>query len=168
MAHDNEPRAELPPLRPGARIGAAVSSYHSDVTGAMLESASAVLHSAGLATGHLETVWVPGAFELPVVAQSFAERDDIDAVLCIGLVLKGETKHDEYIANAVAGGLTRISLDTHTPCLFGVLTCNTLEQAHARAFGQDERLDKGVELGRATVNALDAMARARGAQEILP
>lgn len=149
-------------LRPGTRIGAVVSSYHSELTMGMLASASKVLEGAGLAEGDLDVVWVPGAFELPLVARRLASRADIHAVLTIGVILKGETRHDEVIATGVTQGLVQASFETDTPILFGVLTCNTLEQARARALGTDERLDKGCELGRAAVEVLAALIEAEG------
>lgn len=149
-------------LRPGARIGAVVSSYHSDLTLGMLASASEALEQAGMEDGHLDVVWVPGAFELPLVARRMARRADIDAVLCIGVILKGETQHDEVIAAGVTQGIVQASMETDTPILFGVLTCRTLGQARARALGTEARLNKGLELGRAAVEVLAALAEASG------
>jgi 6,7-dimethyl-8-ribityllumazine synthase len=160
-----DPRAAPPDaavLRAGARLGAAVSGYHAELTGAMLASATRELAAAGLAEGALVHVDVPGAFELPLIARRLALRDDLDAVLCFGLVLKGETSHDRYIADAVAHALQRVALETDKPVLFGVLTCDTLEQARARALPADQggTHDKGREVARAAVAALAALERA--------
>lgn len=155
--------ADAPRLREGARLGAVVSSYHAELTGAMLDSAARELAAAGLAADALVRVDAPGAFELPLVARRLALRDDLDAVLCFGLVLKGETSHDRYIADAVAHGLQRVALETDKPVLFGVLTCDTLEQARARALPAEQggTHDKGREVARAAVAALAALEQAR-------
>lgn len=130
----------------------------------MLASARGELEGAGL-EHDIEVVWVPGSFELPLVAQRLARRTDIDAVLCIGVILKGETRHDEFIARGVVDGLVRVSLETDTPCLLGVLTCETLAQAQARALGVERDLDKGREIGRAAIEVLAALARTGGSVE---
>ena len=146
-----------------ARVACAVSTYHEEITGAMLDSALDVLAGAGLERERVHVVRVPGTFELPIVAQRLAERPDVAAVLCFGLVLKGETEHDRYIAQACAQGLMQAALTTGTPILFGVLTCETLEQAHARARRADEGgLDKGREVALATLDVLAALAAAEG------
>ena len=163
MAQDPHP-APAPPgrLPPGARVGVVVSRYHAEICDAMLRSAARELEAAGVASGDLVRVHAPGAFELPLVARRLALRDDVDAVLCFGLVLKGETSHDRYIAEAVAHGLQRVALDSDKPILFGVLTCDTLEQARARALPADEggAIDKGREVARAAVGALEALGHA--------
>lgn len=147
--------------RPGARIGIAVSRFHEDLTGAMLDSARRELESSGVKAEDLLVVWVPGAFELPLVARALAQRVDIDAVLCLGLILKGETEHDRYVAQGVVQGLMQTGLETDTPVLFGVLTCATLEQARARALSRERggQEDKGREVARAAIETLAALDR---------
>jgi 6,7-dimethyl-8-ribityllumazine synthase len=149
-------------LEPGTRIAAVVSNYHRDLTGAMLESARRELANAGLAEGDLIVVDAPGAFELPVLARRLALREDVDAVLCFGLVLKGETRHDEYLALSVANALQHVALSTGRPVLFGVLTCETLDQALARVLPSDRggKHDKGREVALAAIGVLDALERA--------
>jgi 6,7-dimethyl-8-ribityllumazine synthase len=148
-------------LARGTRIAAVVSSYHAELTESMLASAGECLRGAGLAPEALLVVRVPGAFELPVVAHRLARRRDVHAVLAFGVVLKGDTDHDRYIASAVADGLMRTSLETETPVLFGVLTCNTREQAEARArCAAEGGLDKGREVALAAVGVLRALSDA--------
>jgi len=147
----------------GTRVVCCCSSYHAELTGLMRDSALETLIEAGVAEEDLHEVRVPGAYELPVVAQRLARRDDVDAVLCFGLVLKGETDHDVHISSAVANGLMRAGLESEKPVLFGVLTCSTLEQARARARHRSEGgLDKGHEVARACVQALHALREAGG------
>lgn len=163
MAIDPKTDSTAPRLRPGARLAAVVSQYHGELTSAMLRSARRELEAAGLTADGLIVVAAPGAFELPIIASELARREDVDAVLCFGLVLKGETEHDRHIARAVAHGLTDIGLRERKPVLFGVLTCNTLEQARARALAPDEggEQDKGREVARAALGALAALDLAR-------
>jgi len=143
-----------------ARVALVVSRYHAEITGGMADSARELLRDAGAEIAL--SLDAPGAFELPLLAQALTARGDVDAVLCFGLVLKGETEHDRYIAGAVADGLTRIGLDTGKPVLFGVLTCGTLAQAQARARrAADGGLDKGAEVARACVETLNALRAIR-------
>lgn len=138
-------------------MGAVVSEYHGELTGAMLASARRELEASGLSE-ELRVVWAPGAYELPFLAARLARRDDVDLVLTFGLVLKGETEHDRHIASATAHALQRVALDADKPVLFGVLTCNTLEQARARALAPEDggSQDKGREVARAAVRVLTA------------
>ncbi|MFT4542489.1 MAG: 6,7-dimethyl-8-ribityllumazine synthase [Planctomycetota bacterium] len=130
----------------------------------MLRSADRELQLCGMRAGDLQVAWVPGSVELPLVARCFARRDDIDAVLCLGLVLKGETTHDYWVAAGAVQGIMDASLETDTPILLGVLTCETLQQARDRALPLDEggKEDKGRELARAAADVLNAMDVARG------
>jgi len=156
-------RRESARLPGEARLACALSTYHEEITGAMLASALDVLRGAGLSEERVPVVRVPGTFELPLVARRLAQRPDVAAVLCFGLVLKGETEHDRYIAQACAQGLMQVALDSDKPVLFGVLTCATLAQAQARARRSAEGgLDKGAEVAHA---ALDVLAALRAATE---
>lgn len=152
---EERPRLE----RPGARIAAVVSRFHEDLTGAMLASALRELAASGIREQEVRVVWVPGAFELPLVARTLAHRPDVDAVLCLALVLKGETEHDRWVAHGAVQGLMQATLESGKPILFGVLTCATLEQARARALPREQggRLDKGRELARAALETLAAL-----------
>jgi len=161
MARARESDEAILPPPDHARVAAVVSTYHREVTEAMLASAAGTLEEAGLPPERLAVVHVPGAFELPLVARRLARRPDVDAVLCFGLVLKGETEHDRHIAAAVARALQQVALETDTPVLFGVLTCGTLEQAERRARPRERGgLDKGREVALAALGALDALRRA--------
>lgn len=149
-------------LEPGERIAAVVSSYHRELTGAMAASARAELVRAGLSEEGLIELDVPGAFELPLIARRLAVREDVRAVMCFGLILKGETVHDRVIADAVAVALQQAAFMADTPILFGVLTCDTLDQARARALSTEAggTHDKGREVARAAVAAVRALEAA--------
>lgn len=156
-------RATRPPAAPRlpktSRLACVVSGYHAHVTGGMLASALATFERAGIARTRVDVLVAPGAFELPVLAQALARRRTIAAVLCFGLVLKGETEHDRYLAAACADGLMRVALESGKPVLFGVLTCNTLAQAEKRARRAEEGgLDKGREVAEAALGALAGLA----------
>ena len=159
-----KPRSSPNPaaLPSGARMGVVISMYHEEIGEQMLDSARRELERQGLELSTLFEVRAPGAFELPLIARRLAVRDDIHAVLCFGLVLKGETSHDEHIAAAAARGILEASLQTDTPILFGVLTCDTLEQAKERALPAEQggRFDKGREVARAAVIALQSLESA--------
>jgi 6,7-dimethyl-8-ribityllumazine synthase len=162
MAQDERTRTssgEAPrTLPPGTRIAICSSTYHGALIDLMRASARRVLTAAGVAQADLLEVRVPGAFELPIVARRCALRPDVHAVLCFGLVLRGETDHDRYIAHAVAQGLVDVSLETDTPVLFGVLTPNDLQQAERRARPREQGgLDKGREVAAAAIEVLAAL-----------
>jgi len=150
-------------LPPGARVACVVSTYHDEITGEMSDSAMETLRAAGASDEELIAVRAPGAFELPLVARRLARRPDVHAVLCFGLILRGETTHDRHIAAAVAQGLMQVGLETDTPVLFGVLTCENLQQAEARARHEaDGGLDKGREVARAAIEVLASLREAAG------
>ena len=125
------------------RIGIVVADWNKDITHALYEGCAETLAKHGVTAEHTHVVQVPGTFELPSAARILAGREKLDAVICIGCVIKGETQHDEYINNAVAQGLVNLSIATGKPFIFGVLTPNTHEQAVDRAGGKYG--NKGVE-----------------------
>ncbi len=123
----------------GARDGAAfrfaivVSSYHDFVTGRLQSGAIETLSAAGVSPDAMTVIRVPGAFEIPIAAQHAAESGRYHAVIGLGCLIKGETPHMDYIAAAVAHGLTAAAAATGVPIAFGVLTTNSVEEALARA-----------------------------------
>ena len=164
MSRARDPGPAVPrPLPRGQRIACVTSTYHGEITGAMQESAIEVLAQCGIDRGSVQVVHAPGVFELPLVARALASRSDVAAVLCFGLVLKGETEHDRYIAEACAHALMHVGLENATPVLFGVLTCANLEQARRRARRESEGgLDKGREVALACLATLTALEQAGG------
>ncbi len=148
----------------GLRIGIAVSRYHEHVTSKLAAGAQACFERAGGRVDQLIIVSAPGAFELPVIARKLvAGQPRVDGVIALGCVITGETTHDQYINQAVANALTTLAADTGTPVAFGVLTCQTMEQAEARAGGAHGH--KGEEAMAAvletihTLRELDHLAR---------
>jgi 6,7-dimethyl-8-ribityllumazine synthase len=125
------------------KIGIVVSDWNKDITHALYEGCHDTLIKHGAKAEHLKTLQVPGTFELPAGARILAGQGKLDAVICLGCVIKGETEHDVYINTAVAQGLVNLSIASGKPYIFGVLTPNTHEQATDRAGGKYG--NKGVE-----------------------
>ncbi len=116
-----------------ARIAIVVSRYNEEIAEGLLQGARAALAEAGVPENRVTVVRVPGAFELPAAALRAATRGDFDAVVCLGCLIKGDTMHFEYIAEAAAHGIMDVSLTTGVPVTFGVLTTITEEQAIVRS-----------------------------------
>ena len=114
-------------------FGLAVSRFNTTITERLLDGALDTLQRHGVDMDRVTVAWCPGAFELPLVAKRMAESGSYDAVICLGVVIRGDTPHFELVAGEVASGTTRASLDTGMPVTFGVLTTDTLEQAIERA-----------------------------------
>jgi 6,7-dimethyl-8-ribityllumazine synthase len=129
----NEIRGDL--LAAGRRFAIAVSRFNELVTRKLLEGALDALTTYGVAEEDIDVVWVPGAFELPVVARRLAGSRTYDGVICLGVVIRGETAHFEHVAGQAAEGIRAAAQETGVPVAFGVLTTDTLEQALDRAGG---------------------------------
>jgi len=138
-----------------ARIVILRSRYHENVTGALLEGALAELRAAGLDDAQIDTIVVPGAFELPMAAARVVKRIGVDAVIALGCVVRGETPHFDFICEACANGLSRIAETSGKPVAFGVITANTVEQAYERAGGRVG--NKGQEAARAALELFSAL-----------
>ena len=134
---------------PDRRFAIVVARYNESITGKLLSGAVDTLLSHGVPDDAIDVAWVPGAWEIPLLAQRFAQSRKYAAVLCLGAVIRGETTHDVHINRQVSLSLGRISLETGTPVLFGVLTCNNLEQAIHRSGGNVG--NKGVECAQAAL-----------------
>ena len=137
----------------GMRFAIVAARFNRDVTEPLCAGAEKTLRDHGAADVHV--AWVPGAFELPLVAKRFAQSGAVDAVVCIGAVIRGETPHFEYVAGECAAGVTRASLDTGVPIAFGVLTTDDREQAFARAGGVEG--NRGAEAAATAVEMVDLL-----------
>ena len=118
-----------------SRWAIAVARYNEHITQRLLTGALETLRAHGAADDAIDVFWVPGAFELPVVASRAAESKRYHAVICLGAVIRGETTHDQHINTAMSHYFAEIGVRTGVPVLFGVLTCDTLAQALHRAGG---------------------------------
>jgi 6,7-dimethyl-8-ribityllumazine synthase len=144
----------------GLTVGVVAARWHEGITTALLDRALATLDECGVVDPVV--LRVPGAFELPLAAQALAHT--CDAVICLGLVLRGGTPHFEYVCSAATDGLARVALDSGAPIGFGLLTCDTEEQAWARAGIGGAQEDKGREAALAaleTVRVLRTAPRSR-------
>ena len=117
------------------RLAIVVARFNESVTRKLLDGAVDTLHEHGVTDDAIDVAWVPGAWEIPLVAQRLAESGRYQAVICLGAVIRGETSHDQQINRAVSVAISQIGLATGIPVLFGVLTCETMEQAIHRAGG---------------------------------
>ena len=126
----------LVPDATGMRFGIVVSDWNTDVTWSLLDGAVKTLKKHGAADQNIVIKHVPGSFELTLGAQFLAEYDDLDAIICLGCVIQGETPHFTYICQGVTQGITQLNLEYNLPFIFGVLTTVTLQQAVDRAGGK--------------------------------
>jgi 6,7-dimethyl-8-ribityllumazine synthase len=117
------------------RVAVVAARFNEAVTTKLVEGALAGLAKHGVHEDAVEVAWVPGAFEIPLVARRFAGSGRFDAVICLGAVVRGETSHFELVANEAARGIMHVSLETGVPLIFEVLATDTLAQAEARAGG---------------------------------
>jgi 6,7-dimethyl-8-ribityllumazine synthase len=145
----------------GARlsVGVVVARFNGDITSRLLESAIAELEEAGVRRERIDVVKVPGAFELPLGAMALAKTRRYACVVAIGCVIRGQTPHFDYVAGEAASGLQLAALETGVPVSFGLLTCDTREQAEARAGGS--RGNKGAEAARSALEMADVFGRLR-------
>jgi 6,7-dimethyl-8-ribityllumazine synthase len=124
------------PIAGDERYAIVVSRFNELVTKRLLDGALEAFRRRGVKDERLSVVWVPGAFELPLVADRLARSKKYAAVCCLGAVVQGETSHHEYINQQMAAGIMRAGIDSGVPVLFGVLTCSSMEQALERAGGK--------------------------------
>lgn len=135
MTESSSSSPNTAPSGAGRRIGICLASWHRELVDELHNGARNVLLASGVAEQDIIIVECPGSFELPVAAMHLIERAGVDAVLAFGVIVRGETAHFEYVASPVAHGLMEISLSSGVPCMFGVLTTETLEQARERCGG---------------------------------
>ena len=120
-------------LGKGLKFGLVVPRFNDFITTRLLEGARDALLRHGVNEEDIEVAWVPGSFEVPLIAQKLAQTKRYDAVICLGAVIRGGTPHFEYIAAEVTKGIAKVNLDTGLPVIYGVITADTLEQAIERA-----------------------------------
>lgn len=146
------------------RVAVVVARFNEVVTNALLDGAMAGLAESGVDAAQITVVHVPGAFELPVVAQQFATSGRIDAVVCLGAVIRGDTDHHIHVGGQCAAGLQRVQLDTGIPVALGVLTTDTLEQALERAGARqpaNPSANRGYDAAMAAVETAGILHRLR-------
>lgn len=133
----------------GLRFAVVVSRFNDFVTGKLLDGCLDRLSASGAEDGGIDVYWVPGAFEIPLVAKRCAETGRFDAVICLGAVIQGETDHYRLVVDAATEGIARAGQETGVPCIFEVLATQTVALAMARAGG--EAGNKGEEAAQAAI-----------------
>ncbi len=141
----------------GKRFAIVVSRFNLPISKRLLEGALDAFSKAGASNEDCLVVWVPGAFEIPGLAEKLAASGKFAALVCLGAVIRGETPHFDYICTEVARGISEAARETGIPILFGVLTCETLEQAMERSGG--EKGNKGWEAAQGAVEMADLFER---------
>lgn len=117
----------------GVKIGMVAARFNEFIVSKLISGAVDCLTRHNVDDDNIELAWVPGAFEIPLMAQKMAQSGKYDAVLCLGAVIRGNTSHYDYVCNEVSKGIAHVSLETGVPVLFGVLTTENIEQAIERA-----------------------------------
>lgn len=120
-------------LGQGLKFGIVVGRFNEFITNKLLSGALDALKRHGVEEQDIEIAWVPGAFEIPLIAQRMAKLDRYDGVICLGAIIRGATPHFDYVAAEVSKGVAKVSLDASLPVIFGVLTVDSIEQAIERA-----------------------------------
>ncbi len=141
----------------GRRFAIVVARYNESITGKLLRAAVETLTSHGVADSDIDVAWVPGAWEIPLAADRLAQTRRYAAVICLGAVIRGETTHDQHINRQVSMSLGDIALQAGIPIAFGVLTCNSVEQAIRRSGGGHG--NKGAESALAALEMAQLLAK---------
>lgn len=141
----------------GCKIGIVVARFNSFIAEKLLEGALDSLVRSGVGTDDIVVARVPGAFEIPLIAQKMAKSGKYDAIICLGAVIRGATPHFDYVAGEVAKGTAQVMLDAGIPVLFGVLTTETIEQAIERA--GTKAGNKGSDVAVAALEMVNLMGR---------
>jgi len=147
----------------GMRIGIVVSRFNDIISTRLLAGAAGALRELGLSDGDVAVIWVPGAFEIPIAARELAKGGSVDAVVCLGAVIRGDTPHFDYVAGEAAHGVASVHVTTGIPATFGVLTVDSIEQATDRAGGKYG--NKGAEAAVAAVEMVSLLRELREAGE---
>ncbi|HDZ41991.1 MAG TPA: 6,7-dimethyl-8-ribityllumazine synthase [Bacteroidetes bacterium] len=141
-------------------FGIVVSDWNRDITWKLLEGAVSILKKHGVKGDNIVIEHVPGSFELPLAAQLLAEYKNVDALICLGCVIQGETPHFTYVCQGVTQGITQLNLKYNKPFIFGLLTTDTLQQAIDRSGGKHG--NKGDEAALTAIRMVDIIRRLRG------
>ncbi len=131
----NTIKADL--IAKGKKFAIVISRFNEFISSKLLEGCVDTLTRHGVQESAVDVVWVPGAFEIPMLALKCAKSKKYDSVICLGTVIRGATPHFEFVASEAAKGIAKVSLDTNVPCIFGVITADNIEQAIERAGTKD-------------------------------
>lgn len=137
------------------KIGIVIARFNEFIGGKLLEGAIDALTRHGMSRDDITVAWVPGAFEIPLIAQQMAANKEWDAIICLGAVIRGTTSHYDYVCAEVSKGIAQVSLSANKPVLFGVLTTDTIEQAIERA--GTKAGNKGFDCGVSAIEMVQLM-----------
>jgi 6,7-dimethyl-8-ribityllumazine synthase len=141
------------------RIGIVVARFNELITRSLLTGALDGLERYGIPTHQTTVAWVPGAYEIPLIAKQLATSQKFDAIICLGAVIRGATAHFDFVAGHAASGIAQVALETNIPVIFGVLTTDTLEQAMERAGSKAG--NKGFEAVQTAIEMIDLQRQLR-------
>ena len=144
----------------GMKVGIVAARFNEFLTSKLLGGALDMLRRHEVAEEDITTAWVPGAFEIPVIAKKMAESGKYDAVICLGAVIRGSTSHYDYVCNEVSKGIAQVSMGNGLPVMFGVLTCENIEQAIERA--GTKAGNKGAECANGAIEMVNLMRELEG------
>ncbi|MCU0312354.1 MAG: 6,7-dimethyl-8-ribityllumazine synthase [Acidimicrobiales bacterium] len=142
----------------GVRIGLVCGRFNDQITARLLTGAENALAVHGVAEDDVTLVWVPGAYEIPLAAKALVVNGHVDAVVCLGAVIRGETSHYDFVAGECARGIQDVQIATGTPVVFGVLTTENLDQALARSSDEDNKGEESVRTALEMVSLLRRLA----------
>lgn len=145
---------------PAGRFAIVAARFNHDVVKRLVTGAREGLARHDIPDSAVDLAWVPGSFEIPLVAQRLAESGKYAAVICLGAVIRGETDHYDFVANGAANGIGQVALKTGVPIIFGVLTCETEEQAMDRAGGKEG--NKGFDAALAAIEMVNLLRQFAG------
>lgn len=148
-------RQEIPKASPEAKIIIVISQFNEEIAERLLNACIKTLKKCGVFLDNVEVVWVPGAFEIPLVCQRIALNQDVHCIITLGAVIKGDTPHFEYVCKECARGIMDVQLKTGLPLIFGVLTCHNAEQAMERSAKND--FNKGHQAAIAAVEIINVL-----------
>lgn len=146
----------LAKVGPNVRIGIVVSRFNNPITDGLFTGCKRALQGMGVTDQQIDAVFIPGAFEFPFAAKKLLETGRYQAVICIGAVIRGDTPHFDFVAGESARGIMELNLLGTIPVIFGVITCNNMEQARVRSAADDA--NKGYEAGVAALEMIQAFA----------
>ena len=141
----------------GLKIGIVAARFNEFIVSKLVSGAEDCLYRHDVAKEDVEVAWVPGAFEIPLVAQAMARTKKYDAIICLGCVIRGATSHYDYVCNEVSKGIAKVSLDENMPVMFGVVTTENIEQAIERA--GTKAGNKGFEVAVGAIEMVDLMRK---------
>ncbi len=142
-------------IAPKARIGIVVARFNELVTKSLLNGALEAFERFGIPQNNITLAWAPGSFEIPLIAKQLAQTGQLDAIICLGAVIRGATAHFDYVASQVASGIASVSLETQIPIIFGILTTDTIEQAIERS--GTKAGNKGLDAAQTALEMVDLL-----------